>query len=199
MTSSDDEPLEALHAKLNAADAIVEQTLKAHAIGDPAYDILKQEAFAELNEVLIEIKSALNALDPDLNLRPINRMLEEFRNVHAGSINVLMMHENPDLKDVSGRPKTADRNEYMALLVAAVNVSRGTDRNLSSHLERVARKTGLTAKQVKNIRTRFMRDGAVDEMYRNLAFTFSKVPDGYEKVQYFETLVFKYNELKTKC
>ena len=199
MTSSDYEPLEALHAKLNAADAIVEQTLKAHAIGDPAYDILKQEAFAELNEVLIEIKSALNALDPDLNLRPINRMLEEFRNVHAGSINVLMMHENPDLKDVSGRPKTADRNEYMALLVAAVNVSRGTDRNLSSHLERVARKTGLTAKQVKNIRTRFMRDGAVDEMYRNLAFTFSTVPDGYEKVQYFETLVFKYNELKTKC
>lgn len=199
MTSSDDEPLEALHAKLNAADAIVEQTLKAHAIGDPAYDILKQEAFAELNEVLIEIKSALNALDPDLNLRPINRMLEEFRNVHAGSINVLMMHENPDLKDVSGRPKTADRNEYMALLVAAVNVSRGTGRNLSSHLERVARKTGLTAKQVKNIRTRFMRDGAVDEMYRNLAFTFSKVPDGYDKVQYFETLVIKYNELKTKC
>jgi hypothetical protein len=86
----------------------------------------------------------------------------------------------------------------MALLVAAVNVSRGTDRNLSSHLERVARKTGLTAKQVKNIRTRFMRDGAVDEMYRNLAFRFSKVPDGYDNVQYFETLVFKYNELKTK-
>ena len=199
MTSSSLEPLEALRAKLNAADAIVEHTLKAHAIDDPAYDALKHEAFAKLNEVLIEIKSALNALDPDLNLRPINRMLEEFRNVHAGSINVLMMHENPDLKDVSGRPKTADRNEYMALLVAAVNVSRGTDRNLSSHLERVARKTGLTAKQVKNIRTRFMRDGAVDEMYRNLAFTFSKVPDGYEKVQYFETLVFKYNELKTKC
>ena len=198
MTSSSLETLEALRAKLNAADAIVEHTLKAHAIDDPAYDALKHEAFAELNEVLIEIKSALNALDPDLNLRPINRMLEEFRNVHAGSINVLMMHESPDLKDVSGRPKTADKNEYMALLVAAVNVSRGTDRNLSSHLERVARKTGLTAKQVQNIRTRFMRDGAVDEMYRNLAFRLSKVPDGYDNVQYFETLVFKYNELKTK-
>ena len=198
MTSSSLEPLEALRAKLNAADAIVEHTLKAHAIDDPAYDALKHEAFAELNEVLIEIKSALNALDPDLNLRPINRMLEEFRNVHAGSINVLMMHESPDLKDVSGRPRTADKNEYMALLVAAVNVSRGTDRNLSSHLERVARKTGLTAKQVKNIRTRFMRDGAVDEMYRNLAFRLSKVPDGYDNVQYFETLVFNYNELKTK-
>ena len=198
MTSSSLETLEALRAKLNAADAIVEHTLKAHAIDDPAYDALKHEAFAELNEVLIEIKSALNALDPDLNLRPINRMLEEFRNVHAGSINVLMMHESPDLKDVSGRPKTAVKNEYKALLVAAVNVSRGTDRHLSSHLERVARKTGLTVKQVKNIRTRFMRDGAVDEMYRNLAFRLSKVPDGYDNVQYFETLVFKYNELKTK-
>jgi hypothetical protein len=43
-----------------------------------------------------------------------------------------------------------------------------------------------------------MRDGAVDEMYRNLAFRLSKVPDGYDNVQYFETLVFKYNELKTK-
>ena len=198
MTSYSDEPLKALHAKLNEADAIVEQTLKAHAIDDLAYDTLKHEAFAELNAVLIEIKSALNQLDPDLNLRPINRMLEEFRDVHAGSINVLMMHESPDLKNVTGRPKTADKNEYMALLVAAVNVSRGTDRNLSSHLELVARKTGLTAKQVKNIRTRFMRDGAVDEMYRNLAFRFSKVPDGYDNVQYFETLILKYNELKTK-
>jgi len=198
MTSSDNEPLEALRNKLNEADKIVEQAIKAHANDDPSYDTLKHEAFGELNEVLIEIKSALNALDPDLNLRPINRMLEEFRNVHAGSISVLMMHESPDLGDVSGRPKTADKNEYLALLVAAVNVSRGTDRNLSSHLERVARKTGLTAKQVQNIRTRFMRDGAVDEMYRNLAFRLSKVPDGYDNVQYFETLVFKYNELKTK-
>ena len=198
MTSSNDEPLKALHAKLKEADAIVEQTLKAHAIDDPAYDTLKHEAFAELNEVLIEIKSALNQLDPDLNLRPLSRMIEEFRNVYAGSINVLMLHENPDHKDVSGRPKTADKNEYMAPLVAAVNVSRGTDRNLTSHLERVARKTGLTVKQVKNIRTRFMREGAVDEMYRDLAFRFSKVPDGYNKVQYFETLILKYKELKTK-
>jgi len=198
MKSSDNKSLEALHAKLDEADTIVEQTIKAHAIDDPTYDTLKHQAFAELNEVLIEIKSALNALDPDLNLRPINRMLEEFRNVHSGSINVLLMHENIGLQDISGRPKTADKNEYMALLVAAVNVSRGTDRNLTSHLERVARKTGLTAKQVKNIRTRFMRDGAVDELYRDLAFTFSKVPDGYDKAQYFETLIFKYNDLKTK-
>lgn len=198
MTSYSDEPLKALHAKLNEADAIVEQTLKAHAIDDLAYDTLKHEAFAELNAVLIEIKSALNQLDPDLNLRPLSRMIEEFRNVYAGSINVLMLHENPDHEDVSGRPKTADKNEYMALLVAAVNVSRGKDRNLSSHLELVARKTGLTAKQVKNIRTRFMRDGAVDEMYRDLAFRFSKVPDGYNKVKYFETLILKYKELKTK-
>ena len=198
MTSSDEEPLKALKVKLGEADKIVEQTLKAHAIDDPTYDTLKHEAFAELNEVLIEIKSALNAIDPDLNLRPIDRMLEEFRNVYGGSTNLLMMHENPDQSDVFGRPRTADKNEYMALLVAAVNVSRGKDRNLSSHLERVARKTGLTAKQVKNIRTRFMRDGAVDEIYRNLAFRFSKVPDGYDNVQYFETLMFKYNELKTK-
>lgn len=198
MTSSDEEPLKALKVKLSEADKIVEQTLKAHAIDDPTYDTLKHEAFAELNEVLIEIKYALNAIDPDLNLRPIDRMLEEFRNVYGGSTNVLMMHENSDLSDVFGRPRTADKNEYMALLVAAVNVSRGTDRNLTSHLERVARKAGLTAKQVKNIRTRFMREGAVDEKYRDMAFRFSKVPDGYGKVQYFETLMFRYNELKTK-
>ena len=198
MTSSDEEPLKALKVKLSEADKIVEQTLKAHAIDDPTYDTLKHEAFAELNEVLIEIKYALNAIDPDLNLRPIDRMLEEFRNVYGGSTNVLMMHENSDLSDVFGRPRTADKNEYMALLVAAVNVSRGTDRNLTSHLERVARKAGLTAKHVKNIRTRFMREGTVDEKYRDMAFRFSKVPDGYGKVQYFETLILKYKELKTK-
>ena len=198
MTSSDEEPLKALKVKLGEADKIVEQTLKAHAIDDPAHVTLKHEAFAELNEVLIEIKSALNAIDPDLNLRPIDRMLEEFRNVYGGSTNLLMMHENPDLSDVFGRPRTADKNEYMALLVAAVNVSRGTDRNLTSHLERVARKAGLTTNQVKNIRTRFMREGAVDEMYRDIAFRFSKIPDGYDKVRYFETLMFRYNELRTK-
>ena len=43
MTSYSDEPLKALHAKLNEADAIVEQTLKAHAIDDLAYDTLKHE------------------------------------------------------------------------------------------------------------------------------------------------------------
>ena len=110
MTSSDREPLEALHIKLSEAGKIVEKTMKAHANDDPSYDVLKHEAFAELNEVLIEIKSALNTFDPDLNLRPIDRMLEEFRNVYAGSINVLMLHESPDLQNVSGRPKTADKN-----------------------------------------------------------------------------------------
>ena len=69
MTSYSDEPLKALHAKLNEADAIVEQTLKAHANDDLVYDTLKREAFAELNAVLIEIKSALNQLDPEVLLR----------------------------------------------------------------------------------------------------------------------------------
>ena len=198
MTSSDREPLEALHIKLSEADKIVEKTMKAHANDDPSYDLLKHEAFAELNEVLIEIKSALNTFDPDLNLRPIDRMLEEFRNVYAGSINVLMLHESPDLQNVSGRPKTADKNEYIALFVAAVNVSRENERDLDKHLSRVARSTGLTSAQVKNIRTRFMRNGGAEEKYRALAFSLSKLPDGYDQEQYFEVLMNKYNDLKTK-
>ena len=198
MTSSNDDPLKALNIKLNEADKIVEQTIKAHSNDDPTYDISKHQAFAELNEVLIEIKSALNAIGPDLNLRPINRMLEEFRNVHAGSINVLMMHESPDLQDVSGRPRTADKNEYMAVLVAAVNISRGNERSLDKHLRRVARLTGLTAAQVKNIKTRFMRNGGTAAKFRDLAISLSKLPDGYDREQYFEVLVNKYNYLKTK-
>ena len=198
MESSETEQFIKLHKKLNEADVIVEKTLKVHALDDPSYDTLKHKAFAELNEVIIAVKTALCSVDPDLNVRPLDRILEEFRNVYAGSVNVLMMHENPDLIDVSGRPKTADKNEYMTLLVAAVNVSRGDDRNLKQHLERVARLTGLTSKQVENIRTRFMRKGAVGDEYRNLAFKFSKLPDGYNKDQYFQTLIFKYNNLKTK-
>jgi len=38
MTSSDNEPLEALRNKLNEADKIVEQAIKAHANDDPTYD-----------------------------------------------------------------------------------------------------------------------------------------------------------------
>jgi hypothetical protein len=125
MTSSDDKPLEALLAKLNEADTIVEQTLKAHATDDPAYDTLKHVAFAELNEVLIEIKSALNVLDPDLNLRPINRMLEEFRDVHAGSINVLMMHESPDLKNVTGLKLRFRGNGIHSLRTKQSSAGRG--------------------------------------------------------------------------
>ena len=188
MILSNRETLEVLNAKLNSADKIAEQTMKAHASDDPSYDVLKHEAFAELNEVLIEIKLVLKKFDPDLNLRPIGRMLEEFRNVYAGSINVLMMHESPDLQNVSGRPKTSDKNEYMALLVAAVNVSRENERGLDKHLSRVARRTGLTSAQLKNIRTRFMLNGGAEEKYRDLAFSLSKLPDGYDKQQYFEVL-----------
>ena len=196
MTSSEFDPHLQLRSKLDEADKVVEQTLLCHDRKDPRYDTLKHEAFAELNAVLIAIKATLHALDQDLNLRPIERILEEFRNVYAGSINVLMMHENPDLKDVSGRPNTANKNEYLALIVAAVNISRGSDRSLDGHLRRVARKTGMTAKEVKNIRTRFMRGRGVKPMYSELARKLSNLPAGKDRDQYFETLVLKFNSLK---
>ena len=76
-----------------------------------------------------------------------------------------------------------DKNEYLALVFAAVNVSRGSERSIEEHVSKVAKDTGLSKKEIKNIRTRFLRKGRVSTEYRDLAFRFSNAPKDYDKDQ----------------
>ena len=183
MTLSVENELMSLKASLETADEVVEKTLIAYDKNDYEYETLKHEAFAELNQVIIDLKSLVRQIEPDLNMRPIERILEEFRNVNNGSPNVLLMHKNPKLENIEGRPKTADKNEYLALVFAAVNISRGSERSIEEHISKVAKDTGLSKKEIKNIRTRFLRKGRVSTEYRDLAFRFSNAPKDYDKDQ----------------
>ena len=185
-----------LKASLETADEVVEKTLIAYDKNDYEYETLKHEAFAELNQVIIDLKSLVKQIEPDLNMRPIERILEEFRNVNNGSPNVLLMHKNPKLENIEGRPKTADKNEYLALVFAAVNISRGSERSIEEHISKVAKDTGLSKKEIKNIRTRFLRKGRVSTEYRDLAFRFSNAPKDYDKDQWYKNLINKFNSLK---
>lgn len=185
-----------LKASLETADEVVEKTLIAYDKNDYEYETLKHEAFAELNQVIIDLKSLVRQIEPDLNMRPIERILEEFRNVNNGSPNVLLMHKNPKLENIEGRPKTADKNEYLALVFAAVNISRGSERSIEEHISKVAKDTGLSKKEIKNIRTRFLRKGRVSTEYRDLAFRFSNAPKDYDKDQWYKNLINKFNSLK---
>ena len=185
-----------LKASLETADEVVEKTLIAYDKHDYEYETLKHEAFAELNQVIIDLKSLVKQIEPDLNMRPIERILEEFRNVNNGSPNVLLMHKNPKLENIEGRPKTADKNEYLALVFAAVNISRGSERSIEEHISKVAKDTGLSKKEIKNIRTRFLRKGRVSTEYRDLAFRFSNAPKDYDKDQWYKNLINKFNSLK---
>ena len=185
-----------LKASLETADEVVEKTLIAYDKNDYEYETLKHEAFAELNQVIIDLKSLVKQIEPDLNMRPIERILEEFRNVNNGSPNVLLMHKNPKLENIEGRPKTADKNEYLALVFAAVNISRGSERSIEEHISKVAKDTGLSKKEIKNIRTRFLRKGRVSTEYRDLAFRFSNAPKDYDKDQWYKNLINKLNSLK---
>ena len=196
MTLSVENELMSLKASLETADEVVEKTLIAYDKHDYEYETLKHEAFAELNQVIIDLKSLVRQIEPDLNMRPIERILEEFRNVNNGSPNVLLMHKNPKLENIEGRPKTADKNEYLALVFAAVNISRGSERSIEEHISKVAKDTGLSKKEIKNIRTRFLRKGRVSTEYRDLAFRFSNAPKDYDKDQWYKNLINKFNSLK---
>ncbi|HCY27328.1 MAG TPA: hypothetical protein DHV00_03010 [Alteromonas macleodii] len=196
MTLSVENELMSLKASLETADEVVEKTLIAYDKNDYEYETLKHEAFAELNQVIIDLKSLVRQIEPDLNMRPIERILEEFRNVNNGSPNVLLMHKNPKLENIEGRPKTADKNEYLALVFAAVNISRGSERSIEEHISKVAKDTGLSKKEIKNIRTRFLRKGRVSTEYRDLAFRFSNAPKDYDKDQWYKNLINKFNSLK---
>ena len=196
MTLSLENELMSLKASLETADEVVEKTLIAYDKHDYEYENLKHEAFAELNQVIIDLKSLVKQIEPNLNVRPIKRILEEFRNFYNGSPNVLLMHKSPKLKNTEGRPKTADKNEYQALIFAAVNVSRGSERSIEEHVSKVAKDTGLSKKEIKNIRTRFLRKGRVSPEYRDLAFRFSNVPEDYNKDQWYKNLINKFNSLK---
>lgn len=196
MTLSVENELMSLKASLETADEVVEKTLIAYDKNDYEYETLKHEAFAELNQVIIDLKSLVKQIEPDLNMRPIERILEEFRNVNNGSPNVLLMHKNPKLENIEGRPKTADKNEYLALVFAAVNISRGSERSIEEHISKVAKDTGLSKKEIKNIRTRFLRKGRVSTEYRDLAFRFSNAPKDYDKDQWYKNLINKFNSLK---
>ena len=103
MTLSLENELMSLKASLETADEVVEKTLIAYDKNDYEYETLKHEAFAELNQVIIDLKSLVKQIEPDLNMRPIERILEEFRNVNNGSPNVLLMHKNPNLENIEGK------------------------------------------------------------------------------------------------
>ena len=59
------------------------------------------------------------------------------------------MHKNPKLENIEGRPKTADKNEYLALVFAAVNISRGSERSIEEHISKVAMTLGLARKRLR--------------------------------------------------
>ena len=77
MTLSVENELMSLKASLETADEVVEKTLIAYDKNDYEYETLKHEAFAELNQVIIDLKSLVKQIEPDLNMRPIERILED--------------------------------------------------------------------------------------------------------------------------
>ena len=74
------EALNLLRQRLDSADPVIEQCLKAHKDKSEVYDDLKHNAFQEINSVLIALKGLADTIEPELNTRPIYRLLEEFRN-----------------------------------------------------------------------------------------------------------------------
>lgn len=160
--------LVALSKALDDADEIFENTLRLKSNGNVEYETEKHESFQTLNAVIIAVKNLLDQEYPDLNTRPLYRLIEEFRNIHAGATNVLIGHKDPALKK-GGRPRIADANELMALLVAMMECCEEQGEKPKEFLPRIARDTGKSTKELRDIRSRFSRgDGSSEEM-RSLA------------------------------
>ena len=63
------EALNLLRQRLDSADPVIEQCLKAHKDKSEVYDDLKHNAFQEINSVLIALKGLADTIEPELNTR----------------------------------------------------------------------------------------------------------------------------------
>jgi hypothetical protein len=158
-----DEALLSLRHTLDTADQVIEGCIKAHHDKSETYDELKHSAFDELTAVIIALKGLADTIEPQLNTRPIFRLIEEFRNSYAGAGNVLIGHKNPRLK-ASGNPVLADSNEIASLIFIAVEIQIFLGLTPTVAEKKVAKDSGMKHDKVQRTRKRFRRqDGAQKE------------------------------------
>lgn len=197
MKSPDDDPtsIEKLRSALDESNEVIEKGLRLYRAGSEDFATQKHEVFKEAFQAVASVKNYIDSLDENINTMPLLRILEEWRNTLEGADNVLLGHCKPNLKN-GGRPKITFKNEYNALLIAAIAVLQSTDVELNNALKRVSHDASISMKELRNIRTRFSRKDRADSKYSDLARRLSQVADTDESEAYYKILIKKYHDFR---
>ena len=196
---SSDENVETLHASvddlaqsLEKADQAIEACLKTNHVDTVTERRAQLEAFEGIFTSVAALKEFLAAAEPDLNHRPLSRLLEEWRDIHNGAKPKFTAVQKPSLSK-GGKPATAERNEYRALLIAAANILIDSGMKVKDALNKVSKDSGVSQKSLTNWRSSFTRENGVRREVRDLAEQLRHAP---EPDRQYLALIQQYQKLK---
>ena len=189
------EALYLLRQSLDSADPVIEQCLKAHKDKSEVYDDLKHSAFQKINSVLTALKGLTDTIEPELNTRPIYRLLEEFRNNFEGAENVLTSHKDPRLQE-GGKPVLANSNELASLIFVAVEIQIFLGVKPTVAEKTVAEDSGMTHDKVQRTRKRFRRKNGVQNRFIQMADKFIADAKNSDTELFYKSIIHIYQSLR---
>ena len=159
MTSSDSnkELFKLLSKQLDDADGLIETWLarprksKASDTPEPSDEL----AYLSQIETLSLIKQYLKSVNKDVNLRPLERIIDAYWDAYEGSKPILF---SSPLRQEGGKPTTRKSNEHLAPLAAAVSILKKLKFGTDEASKYVAQLSKLDKERVKQIHKEFCEE-----------------------------------------
>jgi len=187
MTSSDSnkELFKLLSKQLDDADGLIETWLarprksKASDTPEPSDEL----AYLSQIETLSLIKRYLKSVNKDVNLRPIERIIDAYWDAYEGSKPILF---SSPLPKEGGKPTTRKSNEHLAPLAAAVSILKKFEFGTDEASKYIAQLSRLETERVKQIHKEFSEERKTESAQKLYHLLQDKViSDEYEKSDKF--------------
>jgi len=150
-----------LKSTLMEADGLIEAWLsrerksKETDISEPT-DAL---AFVSQISVIQAIKKHLKSIDPEVNIRPLDRMIDALWDICSGASPILF---STPVEVKQGKPVQRKSNEHLAPIAAAVAILKKLEFSTSSSCKYVAQISSLDEARVKQIHKEFSEHRKTD-------------------------------------
>ena len=183
MTSSDSnkELFKLLSKQLDDADGLIETWLarprksKASDTPEPSDEL----AYLSQIETLSLIKQYLKSVNKDVNLRPLERIIDAYWDAYEGSKPILF---SSPLPQEGGKPATRKSNEHLAPLAAAVSILKKFEFGTDEASKYIAQLSRLETERVKQIHKEFSEERKTESAQKLYHLLQDKViSDEYEK------------------
>ena len=157
LSDSNKELFKLLSKQLDDADGLIETWLarprksKASDTPEPSDEL----AYLSQIETLNLIKRYLKSVNKDVNLRPIERIIDAYWDAYEGGKPILFSSPVPKK---GGQPTTRKSNEHLAPLAAAVSILKKFEFGTDEASKYIAQLSRLETKRVKQIHKEFSEE-----------------------------------------